>query len=95
MADPDPGEMGRKIEEILGDLRSIVAEAMHRGPDRLLSIRSAAEVLDCSPDHLRHLIADGEIPAHNIAQDPDRRPMYRIRTSDLAAYIVRVTGSGE
>jgi excisionase family DNA binding protein len=47
----------------------------------------AAELLECSENHVRRLIASGALPAVDIAQPGSRRPKTRIRDADLAAYI--------
>jgi excisionase family DNA binding protein len=86
MADaPEPAEVGAKIEEIIDALRA----SLNPG-ERLLTLRHAAERLDVSYDHVRHLVHSGQLDAHDIAINPDR-PMYRIRESELHDYIRKLT----
>lgn len=54
---------------------------------RMLSTAHAAVYLDCSPDHVARLIADGRLPYVNISRG--LRPKLRIPVAALERYIER------
>lgn len=49
-----------------------------------VSVANAAKLLDCSTDHVRHLIADGAIRYLDIGRG---RAKIRIPVADLEAYV--------
>lgn len=56
------------------------------GPVKALTITEAAERLGCEADHVRHLIATGQLPASDIAAKRSRR-MWRIQPADVDAFL--------
>jgi hypothetical protein len=70
------------------ELASAIAAAL---PERvklpeLLSLQSVAELLDCSTEHVRSLIAGGHLAAVDIAEDPTKRAALRVTRTSLAAF---------
>jgi excisionase family DNA binding protein len=57
---------------------------------RLLSLTTAAEILDCSRTHMYGLIAAGQLRAVEIAAQGSRTKT-RIRSDDLDEFIERKT----
>ena len=49
--------------------------------------KRAAELLECSENHIRRLVASGALTAVDVAQPGARRSKMRIREDHLAAYI--------
>jgi excisionase family DNA binding protein len=62
-----------------------------QGPISLLTIKVAAERLDCSTTHVYRLIASGQLRAADIAPAGSGRTKTRVRSDDLADYINRQT----
>ena len=56
-------------------------------PTDLLTIRTAADRLDCSENHIYRLIASGVLEAVDISQPGAKRSKTRVRSDELAAYI--------
>lgn len=59
----------------------------------LYTMPEAAEQLGCCENHVRNLIASGQLRAVDIAKKGARRPKTRVRRDDLEAYIDRHTRS--
>lgn len=85
-----PEDIGAKIEEILRRLAAL--QTPPAGVDPLMNLAHVAEVLDVSVDHVRNLVRRGDLIAHDITPDAIRRNL-RVRQSDLAAYISKLTGN--
>jgi excisionase family DNA binding protein len=56
---------------------------------RLVSVKEAAKVLSCSPDHVYDLIARGQLESIDIGGKG--RSLTRIRLAELDAYLERNT----
>jgi hypothetical protein len=78
-------EVGAKIEEIVSDIKQALLMK-----EKLLTRQQAGEMLSCSPEYVDKLVALRELERFDIARDAER-PMWRIRQSDVAAFIARVT----
>lgn len=59
----------------------------------LYTMPQAAEQLGCSQNHVRNLIAKGQLRAVDIAKKGASRPKTRVRHDDLADYVDRHTRS--
>jgi excisionase family DNA binding protein len=57
----------------------------------LLTIKAAADRLDCSTTHVYRLIASGQLRAADIAPPGSGRTKTRVRDDDLADYIEKHT----
>lgn len=57
----------------------------------LLSVAKVAEILDCDRDHVYNLLADGELSAVDIARSRSTRPLTKVRSDEVYAYIDRRT----
>ena len=78
-------EVGAKIEEIVNDIKQALLMK-----EKLLTRAQVAEKLSCSPEYVDKLVALHEFERHDIARDATR-PMWRIKSSDVDAFIARVT----
>lgn len=68
--------------------------ATHAAEVVLLTPREAGERLGCSLNHVRRLVARGELRAVDIAGAASTRAKLRVRSDDLARYIDRRTTQG-
>lgn len=72
------------------------AHSVTRTVPQLLSVTSAAEILDCSRGHIYGLIAEGRLRAVEI-KAKGARPKTRVHAEDLADFIdanTRQAGGG-
>lgn len=60
---------------------------------KLHRIGGVAERLDCSTKHVQRLIASGALRAVEIKTPDSRKPMTRVRSDDLDAYMHAQTRS--
>ena len=79
--------LGEQIEAILVDLRNEIHHD-HAG-ERLLSRKQACTLLSVSMGYLSKLVELGEINQYDISRD-GRRPLWRLRHSELQSFIDRV-----
>ena len=82
-------EVGAKIEEIVSDIKQALLMK-----EKLLTRAQVGEMLSCSPEYVDKLVALHELERFDIARDA-LRPMWRIRHSDVAALIGRITEADE
>jgi hypothetical protein len=72
----------------VGELATAIAAALpeHVRMPELISLQSVAELLDCSTEHVRSLVAGGHLVAVDIAEDPTKRAALRVTRASLAAF---------
>ena len=73
------------------DIDTLAAAIAAALPERsklpeLASLQTVAEVLDCSTEHVRSLIAAGHLAAVDIAENPPKRAALRVTRQSLTAF---------
>lgn len=52
-----------------------------------LRVDEVAGILHCTVEHVYNLIYDGSLVAENIAREQSTRPLYRVQTASLVAFL--------